>query len=75
MFVVHRLPATIEAQLTTRYDAELNPTDETYRLERLVAAASEFDAIVPTVVDDVPAAVFAAARLRVRIVDWHPALA
>ena len=68
MFVVRRLPVAIEAQLAARYDAELNPTDETYPPERLVAAASEFDAIVPTVVDDVPAAVFAAVPLRVKIV-------
>jgi len=68
VFVVRRLPPTTEAQLAARYDTELNPTDETCPLERLIAAASEFDAIVPTVVDDVPAAVFAAAPLRVRIV-------
>ena len=68
MLVVRRLPVAIEAQLAARYDAELNSTDETYPPERLVAAASEFDAIVPTVVDDVPAAVFAAVPLRVKIV-------
>jgi lactate dehydrogenase-like 2-hydroxyacid dehydrogenase len=68
VFVVRRLPPTIEAQLTTRYDVDLNPTDETYPLERLVAAARDADAIVPTVVDDVPAAVFATPGRRVRII-------
>ena len=68
VFVVRRLPPPIETELRARYDAELNPTDATYPLHRLIAAASEFDAIVPTVVDDVPAAVFDAAPLRVRIV-------
>src|SRR5688572_323755 len=68
VFVVRRLPLTIEAQLRNRYDVDLNATDETYPLERLVAAASDADAIVPTVVDDVPAAVFTAPGRRVRII-------
>jgi lactate dehydrogenase-like 2-hydroxyacid dehydrogenase len=68
VFVVRRLPAAVEAQLRERYDAELNPTDQTYPLERLVAAARDFDAIVPTVVDDVPAAVFETDPLRMRVV-------
>ena len=68
VFVVRRLPSPIEAQLRARYDVELNPTDETYSLDRLVAAARDFDAIIPTVVDNVPEAVFAATPLRIRIV-------
>ena len=58
MFVVRRLPPTIESALSARYDVDLNRTDETYPIERVVSAAREFDALVPTVVDDVPAAVF-----------------
>ena len=58
----------MEATLVDRYDAVLNPTDETYPAERLIEAAREFDAIVPTVVDDVPAAVFEEPRRRARIV-------
>lgn len=68
VFVVRRLPAAVEAQLKERYDAELNPTDQTYPLDRLVAAARDFDAIVPTVVDDVPEAVFETDLLRIRLV-------
>ena len=68
VFVVRRLPAPIEAKLRERYDVELNATDETYPLDRVVDAATHFDAIVPTVVDDVPAAVFAAQPRRLRIV-------
>ena len=68
VFVVRRLPAPVEAALRERYDVELNATDETYPLDRIVDAARRFDAIVPTVVDDVPAAVFAAQPLRLRIV-------
>jgi lactate dehydrogenase-like 2-hydroxyacid dehydrogenase len=65
---VRRLPAAVEATLMDRYDAAINTTDETYPIERIVEAAREFDAIVPTVVDDVPAAVFDVPRRRVRIV-------
>jgi lactate dehydrogenase-like 2-hydroxyacid dehydrogenase len=68
VFVVRRLPPTIEAQLRGRYDVELNATDETYPLDRLVAAARDFDAIVPTVVDNVPAPVFQTTPRRVRII-------
>src|SRR6185295_19155725 len=68
VFVVRRLPAPVEDQLRSRYDVNLNATDETYPLERLVAATREYDAIVPTVVDDVPAAVFESAPRRMRIV-------
>lgn len=68
VFVVRRLPEAIESQLRARYDVELNPTDETYPVERLTAAAREFDAIVPTVVDNVPASVFDAPRRRIRLV-------
>jgi lactate dehydrogenase-like 2-hydroxyacid dehydrogenase len=68
VFVVRRLPAPNEAALRASYDAHLNPTDETYSLDRLVDAARAYDAIVPTVVDDVPAAIFDAPGRRVRIV-------
>jgi len=68
VFVVRRLPAPNEAALRASYDAHLNPTDETYSLDRLVDAARAYDAIVPTVVDDVPSAIFDAPGRRVRIV-------
>jgi lactate dehydrogenase-like 2-hydroxyacid dehydrogenase len=65
---VRRLPAPIEAKLRERYDVDLNATDETYPLDRLIDAARHFDALVPTVVDDVPSQVFAAQPLRARII-------
>ena len=68
VFVVRRLPSAIETKLCERYDAALNATDETYPLARLIEAARNFDAIVPTVVEDVPAEVFAADPLRARII-------
>ena len=68
VFVVRTLPSPIEAALRERYDVELNATDETYPTDRLIDAARHFDAIVPTVVDDVPADVFAAQPLRTRII-------
>jgi len=68
VFVIRRLPPAIESELRTRYDVELSTTDEACTLERLVTAAREADAIVPTVVDDVPEAVFAAEGRRCRII-------
>jgi len=68
VFVVRRLPTTVEARLRERYDVSLNATDETYSLDRLVDAAREFDALVPTVVDNVPAPVFESGGRRIRLV-------
>jgi lactate dehydrogenase-like 2-hydroxyacid dehydrogenase len=68
VFCVRRLPPSIEARLRERYDVALNADDETYALDRVVDAARHFDAIVPTVVDDVPAAIFDAPGRRVRII-------
>jgi len=58
----------VEAQLRERYDVTLNATDETYPADRLIGVAREFDAIVPTVVDDVRAPVFEQSDLRLRLV-------
>lgn len=68
VFVTRRLPDATEATLRERYDVTLNATDETYAEVVLVEAAREFDAIVSSVVDDVPASVFTAPDRRVRIV-------
>lgn len=68
VFVVRRLPAPIEAELRAHYDVQLNATDETYSTDRLMEAATAYDAIVPTVVDAVPAAVFDVSPRRLRIV-------
>jgi lactate dehydrogenase-like 2-hydroxyacid dehydrogenase len=68
VFVVRRLPEPIETELRARYETHLNATDETYPLETLVEAATHYDAIIPTVVDNVPRAVFDAAGRRARIV-------
>ena len=68
VFVVRRLPEAIEQELAARYVAHLNATDETYPLATVVEAAQHYDAIVPTVVDNVPRAVFAARGRRTRII-------
>lgn len=68
VFVTRRLPPATEAELATRYDVHLNRTDEACAPAMLVDAARDFDAIVSTVADDVPAAVFEAERRRIGIV-------
>jgi lactate dehydrogenase-like 2-hydroxyacid dehydrogenase len=62
------LPEPIERALEARYDAHLNATDETYPLETLVDAARSYDAIVPTVVDNIPRAVFDVPARRTRMI-------
>ncbi len=51
--VLRRLPAPIEADLTARYDCDLNPTDATWPPERIRAAWGQYDAIVCSVADRV----------------------
>ena len=49
--VTRRLPATIEAQMSARYDARLNRTDVAMSAEQLTAAMHEADIVVSTVTD------------------------
>ena len=68
VFVTRRLPDATEDTLRERYDATLNATDETYSEAALVDASRQYDAIVSSVVDDIPASVFSVPGRRVRIV-------
>lgn len=68
VFVTRRLPAPIEAELAKRYDARLSEADDGYSVDALVEVARAFDAIVPSVADDVPSAVFTAERRRLAVV-------
>lgn len=68
MFAVRRLPEPIERELEARYDANLNATDETYPVDTIIDAAKHYDAIIPTVVDDVPRGVFDVTGRRAQII-------
>lgn len=62
-----RLPAIVEERLTSSFAVEWWPAPSVDPT-RLVAAAAEFDALMPTVTHAVPAAVFEAPGRRIRVV-------
>ena len=47
VLVTRKLPATVEAHLSERYDAILNPDDALYSSEELIAKTKGCDAILP----------------------------
>ncbi|HEX6047980.1 MAG TPA: D-glycerate dehydrogenase [Gemmatimonadaceae bacterium] len=65
---MRRLPDATERQLRERYEVTLNPSDETVPPGAVVDAARTFDAIVSSVVDDVPETVFSLRPRQLRIV-------
>jgi len=68
IWCLHRLPRTVEARLEAEFDVEWNRDDGAIADDELVSRAGEFDGLLTTVTDPVPAAVFRAAGRRVRIV-------
>ncbi|MEA3064603.1 MAG: glyoxylate reductase [Sphingomonadales bacterium] len=66
--VTRRLPATIEAKLTARFDAELNPADAPMSRKTLSEAMRRCDVLAPTVSDRIDAALLAEAGGRVRLI-------
>lgn len=68
IWCLHRLPRTVEARLDAGFQMEWSRDDDGVAVEELVARAGDFDGLVTTVTDPVPAAVFAAPGRRVRIV-------
>jgi lactate dehydrogenase-like 2-hydroxyacid dehydrogenase len=65
--VTRRVPALVEAQLASEFDARLNPDDHAFSAAELTAALGSADALLPTVTDRLTAAVLAAQPLRTRI--------
>ncbi|MBZ9793217.1 D-glycerate dehydrogenase [Rhizobium sp. 3T7] len=67
ILVTRRWPAAIERILSDRFDTTLNVDDVAMSGEALSEALAEYDAVLPTVSDRLPAAVFDGARPRARI--------
>jgi lactate dehydrogenase-like 2-hydroxyacid dehydrogenase len=57
----------VEAALAARFDTTLNPEDRALRLDQLRDVLTEYDAVLPTVSDKLPDAVFDGAAPRARI--------
>ena len=65
--VTRRLPALVEEQVASEFDARLNPDDHAFSAAELTAALSSADALLPTVTDRLTATVLGAQPLRTRI--------
>lgn len=68
VLVTRKLPETVEARLSSSYDASLNTDDKAMNKEQLLTAMTEYDAIMPTVSDRIDAEILQAADSRVRII-------
>ncbi len=66
VLVTRRWPVAVEEKMATVFDIDLNPSDTPLSEAALRDAMGQYDAILPTVTDRLPAAVFqAAARTRI----------
>lgn len=68
VIVTRRLPQAVEARMAELFDVELNFDDAPMDAGRLADAAARADVLVPTVSDDIDAAVIAAAGPRLKLI-------
>jgi len=68
VLVTRKLPAAVEARLSSTYDVHLNDADKPMSKAELAAAMLEFDALVSTVSDSLDAPVLRSRNRRVRII-------
>jgi lactate dehydrogenase-like 2-hydroxyacid dehydrogenase len=68
IIVTRRWPAVVERILAERFDTTLNAGDIPLTATQLKAAFLNFDAILPTVSDKLPASVFPDADVRTRLI-------
>lgn len=67
VLVTRRWPQTVEQRMAQVFDLTLNPSDKPMSASDLQAAMGAFDAILPTVTDCLPGAVFDHPSMRTRI--------
>lgn len=68
ILVTRAWPAAVEARMAERFDVVPNRADRPLTADELRAALGEFDAVLPTVTDRLPASVFDLPAARTRIV-------
>ena len=66
--VTRRWPAAVERILVERFDATLNTNDVPLGQDQIKVAFQDFDAILPTVSDKLPRAVFPDSDIRTRLI-------
>jgi len=67
VFVTRRWPSEVEAELAARYAVTLNESDRPLSADELMAALRDYDAVLPTVTDPLPASVLGVTPRRCRI--------
>ncbi|MFT4182313.1 MAG: D-glycerate dehydrogenase [Rhizobium sp.] len=67
ILVTRRWPSAVEAVLSERFDVTLNSTDAALDFGQLREALLTFDAVLPTVSDRLPAALFEGDAIRTKI--------
>ncbi len=67
VLMTRRWPAAVEARMAEVFDLDLNRADTPLAEADFRAAISDYDAILPTVTDRLPAAVFETPKARTRI--------
>ncbi|MGC6329540.1 2-hydroxyacid dehydrogenase [Rhizorhabdus sp. FW153] len=68
LIVTRRLPAQVEARMRELFDVELNESDRPLSPAELAAAAARCDVLVPTITDEIDAAVIAAGNGRLGLI-------
>ncbi len=68
VIVTRRWPAAVEHVLAERFDATFNKGDTPFGEHQLKAALLDFDAVLPTVSDRLPRAIFPRANGRARLI-------
>ena len=66
--VTRRLPEAVETRMTELFDVELRPDDRPMPKEELVAAMGRADVLVPTITDQIDAAMLARAGDRLKLI-------
>jgi glyoxylate reductase len=66
--VTRKLPDSVETRMRELFDARLNDSDEPMGREALAAAMREADVLVPTVTDEIDAALLAQAGERLKLI-------
>ncbi len=68
VIVTRRWPEPVERLLVERFDARLNLDDQPMARQELTAALHDFDAVLPTVSDQLPESIFADGLIRTRFI-------
>ena len=68
VLITRRWPASVEAKLQSLYDVSLNLDDQPFSTDELASALQNYDAVCPSVCDDLPADVINVSNKRCKII-------